>query len=243
MTPLFDLNGVSVARGGRTILDGISLRLDPGDRLALVGANGAGKTTLLRTLVGLERQTAGQIVAFGAERRIERDFREVRARAGFLFQDPDDQLFAPTVIEDVAFGPLNLGLDAKAATGRAMATLDRLGLLHLASRITHHLSGGEKRLVSLATVLAMEPQALLLDEPTNALDPAHLERLTALLMATDMAMIVVSHDHGFLERLTDRALLLQGGCLAPATLHRHRHVSEHVHVHPGEEPHDHVPAG
>ncbi|KAA5601812.1 energy-coupling factor ABC transporter ATP-binding protein [Blastochloris sulfoviridis] len=231
MTPLFELDAVTVERAGRVVLDRVSLTLQPGERVALAGANGAGKTTLLRTLVGLERPKSGRLVAFGAERRAERDFREVRARAGLLFQDPDDQLFAPTVIEDVAFGPLNLGLPPAAAVARAEATLDRLGLIHLAHRITHHLSGGEKRLASLAAVLAMEPEALLLDEPTNALDGAHLARLTDILCTLDVAMVVVSHDYALLERLADRAVLMKNGRLVPASLHRHVHAHDHVHIH------------
>ena len=231
MTPLFELDAVTVERAGRVVLDRVSLTLQPGERLALAGANGAGKTTLLRTLVGLERPKSGRLVAFGAERRAERDFREVRARAGLLFQDPDDQLFSPTVIEDVAFGPLNLGLSPKEATARAETTLNRLGLMSLAHRITHHLSGGEKRLVSLAAVLAMEPEALLLDEPTNALDGAHLARLTDILCGLDVAMVVVSHDYALLEALTDRAVLMKNGRLVPASLHRHAHAHDHVHIH------------
>ena len=239
MTPLFDLDGVTVDRAGRRILDRVSLRLDAGERLAVVGANGAGKTTLLRTLVGLETPVAGRIVAFGAERRGEKDFREVRARAGFLFQDPDDQLFSPTVIEDVAFGPLNLGLAPAAAVARAEATLEGLRLAHLARRVTHRLSGGEKRLVGLAGVLAMEPEVLLLDEPTNALDETHLARLVEILAGLEVAMVIVSHDRHFLERLATRAVLLEGGRLVAAQLHRHVHVHDHVHIHAVDEEHEH----
>ncbi|MCE1237264.1 MAG: energy-coupling factor ABC transporter ATP-binding protein [Hyphomicrobiales bacterium] len=231
VTPLFDLADVSVDRAGRRVLDRVSLRLDPGERLALVGPNGAGKTTLLRALVGLETPSAGRLVAFGRERRVEKDFREVRARAGFLFQDADDQLFSPTVIEDVAFGPLNLGLSAKEAVARAEETLERLGLAALARRITHRLSGGEKRLVALAGVLAMRPEALLLDEPTNALDAERFARLEAILADLPLAMVIVSHDHRFLERLAHRVVLLTEGRLVPAAFHRHPHVHDHVHVH------------
>lgn len=242
MTHLFDLEGVTVERGGRRVLDRVDLRLAPGERLAVVGANGAGKTTLLRTLVGLEKPTSGRLTAFGAERRVERDFREVRALAGYLFQDPDDQLFSPTVIEDVAFGPLNLGLSQAAAVARAEATLDRLGLAPLARRATHRLSGGEKRLVSLAAVLAMEPRALLLDEPTNALDETRLAALISILSGLDTAMVIVSHDRLFLERLAGRTVVLADGRITPASLHRHVHVHDHVHIHglDAEHRHDHT---
>ncbi len=239
MSALFELDAVAVARAGRMVLDGVTLRLDPGERLALVGDNGAGKTTLLRTLVGLETIRSGRLVAFGAERRVERDFREVRIGAGFLFQDPDDQLFSPTVIEDVAFGPLNLGMTRAAATERAEATLARLGLADLGRRLTHRLSGGEKRLVSLACVLAMEPRALLLDEPTTGLDETRLARLIEILAGLDVAMVLVSHDRVFLERLATRAVLLEGGRIRPASLHRHVHVHDHVHIHALDEAHGH----
>jgi cobalt/nickel transport system ATP-binding protein len=236
---LFELADITVKRAGRPVLNRVSMTLMAGTRLALVGAVGAGKTTLLRTLVGLETPTGGRIVAFGRERRAEADFYDVRTRAGLLFQDPDDQLFSPTVIEDVAFGPLNLGLARAAAVERAEATLDRLGLAYLSTRITHHLSGGEKRLVSLAAVLAMEPQVLLLDEPTNALDQTHLDRLTEILAGLPVTMVIVSHDRLFLERLATRAVLLKDGRLTPAYLHRHIHTHDHVHIHGGDSDHEH----
>ncbi len=239
MTALLDLQGISVRRGGRLVLDRVDLRLDGGERLALAGANGAGKTTLLRAIVGLEAPEAGGITAFGRARHSEEDFRELRQRVGFLFQDSDDQLFAPTVIEDVAFGPLNLGLAPREATARAEATLERLALSHLARRITHRLSGGEKRLVSLAGVLAMEPRALLLDEPTNALDETHLARLSEILASLDVAMVIVSHDRHFLEHHATRAVALKDGRLAPAALHRHVHVHDHVHIHGVDDEHEH----
>jgi cobalt/nickel transport system ATP-binding protein len=240
MSALFQLDGVTVLRGGAPVLRDVSVDVGEGERLALVGANGAGKTTLLRTLVGLEKPASGRVIAFGVECRSEKDFRPVRARAGFLFQDPDDQLFSPTVIEDVAFGPLNLGLSQKEAVRRAEETLENLGLAHLSRRVTHRLSGGEKRLVSLAAVLSMQPRALLLDEPTNALDETHLVRLTEILQQLDVAMILVSHDRLFLEKLATRARLLQDGRLAPATLHRHAHTHDHVHVHGDDEAHAHM---
>jgi cobalt/nickel transport system ATP-binding protein len=235
MTALFELDAISVARGGRLVLDAVSLQIMAGEKCAIVGANGAGKTTLLRTLVGLEHPGAGRLKAFGVECRREKDFRAVRARAGLLFQDPDDQLFAPTVIEDVAFGPLNLGMSQKDAVRRAEETLQDLRLAHLSRRITHRLSGGEKRLVSLAAVLAMRPEILLLDEPTNALDAAHRARLIEILAGLDMAMAIVSHDQDFLGQLATRAVILSEGRLKPAALHRHVHSHDHPHVHGADE--------
>ncbi|PKR91034.1 cobalt ABC transporter ATP-binding protein [Pleomorphomonas diazotrophica] len=235
MSALLDLSGVSVRRSGRLVLDRVDLRLDSGERLALAGANGAGKTTLLRAIVGLEAVETGKILAFDRPRRDDGDFRDLRQRVGFLFQDSDDQLFAPTVIEDVAFGPLNLGFTPAQAVERAKAVLADLDLLSLERRVTHHLSGGEKRLVALAGVLAMDPDVLLLDEPTNALDEAHLARLTAILAELPVTMILVSHDAHFLATLSTRAVLLEDGRLKPAVAHRHQHRHDHVHFHPVDE--------
>lgn len=235
MTDFLALQGVSVRRGQRLVLDAVDLNLKAGERLALAGANGAGKTTLLRSIVGLETPASGEIIAFGRVRRHEDDFRDLRQRVGFLFQDSDDQLFAPTVIEDVAFGPLNLGFTPAQAIERARSVLADLDLLALEQRVTHHLSGGEKRLVALAGVLAMDPDVLLLDEPTNALDEAHLNRLTAILSELPVAMILVSHDAHFLATLSTRAVLLEDGKLLPAVAHRHQHRHDHVHFHPIDE--------
>ncbi|MCW2272938.1 ATP-binding cassette domain-containing protein [Rhodoblastus acidophilus] len=239
MSLLFKLDSICVSRGGRLVLNEASMELAAGERLAIAGANGAGKTTLLRTLVGLEKPSAGRLNAFGQECRVEKDFRAVRARAGFLFQDPDDQLFSPTVIEDVAFGPLNLGLSQLDALRRAEDTLASLGLTPLSRRITHRLSGGEKRLVALASVMAMRPDILLLDEPTNALDEAHRARLIEILAALDVAMVIVSHDQDFLARLTTRALLLAEGRLGRTVLHRHVHTHDHLHIHGADDDHVH----
>lgn len=230
MKPIISLEQVRVVKRGRSVLDGLSLSLEAGERLAIVGDNGAGKTTLLRTIVGLEPAT-GEVTAFGMRCRGEVDFRKVRTKAAYLFQDPDDQLFCPTVIDDVAFGPLNLGMSRQDAMDLARALLDELQLGHLADRITHHLSGGEKRLVSLAAVLAMRPEVLLLDEPTNALDQVHMARMFDILSRQSIAMIIVSHDWSLLERLTDRVVVLRNGHLSPATLHRHPLWTDHVHLH------------
>lgn len=196
------------------VLDGVDFALNAGERVALLGANGTGKTTLLHVMVGLIRPRAGSVHAFGRERRAEADFVEVRAKAGLLFQDADDQLFCPTVAEDVAFGPLNLGRSKAEAREIVRDVLERLGLGALENRVTHKLSGGQKRLVSLAAVLAMEPEALLLDEPTNALDEATRERLTDILAGLPQAMVIVSHDREVVERLATRRVTLANGTLA-----------------------------
>jgi cobalt/nickel transport system ATP-binding protein len=214
---LFRLTGVRYAYDARRrVLDDVHLHLEAGERLALLGANGSGKTTLLHLMVGLLKPQAGEIHAFGKSRRSEQDYWEVRARAGLLFQDPDDQLFCPTVAEDVAFGPLNLGRDRAQAYRIVQDTLAFLGLDGFEQRITHKLSGGEKRLVSLAAVLAMEPEVLLLDEPSNALDTESRERLLDVLQRLPQAMVLVSHDRDFVERLATRRVSLDAGRLIPA---------------------------
>lgn len=207
--PLFDLRRVGFAYDpARPVLRDFSFTLHPGERVALVGPNGAGKTTALHVMVGLLRPQSGEVTAFGELRRREKDFFEVRARAGLLFQDSDDQLFCATVLEDVAFGPLNLGAAPAEARRAALAALADLGLESLADRVTHKLSGGQKRLTALACVLAMRPQVLLLDEPTNGLDEATRERLIAILSGLPQAMVLVSHDRDFSDRLATRRMAM-----------------------------------
>jgi len=238
--PLISLHGVSYRYPEREVLHAVDLDLHPGERLALVGANGAGKSTLLHLIVGLKRPSAGEVLAFGRVRRVESDFREVRARAGLLFQDSDDQLFCPTVLEDVAFGPLNLGRSAAQARADALAALSLLGLEGFGARVTHRLSAGEKRLVALTTVLAMDPDVLLLDEPTNGLDAPARARLLGHLSGSDRTMLICSHDQPFLIALATRAVVLQQGRVAAAVLHAHPHTHRHTHLHlhvPADAPH------
>lgn len=207
--PLIQVKGLSYRYPRRgTVLDAVDFSLYPSERVALTGANGAGKTTLLHLLVGLKKAKAGEIFAFGATRTEEKSFVEVRARAGFLFQDPDDQLFCPTVLEDVAFGPLNLGKSRAEALQIASETLASLGMAGFEERITHQLSGGEKRMITLAAVLAMSPDVLLLDEPSNALDSQARERLITTLQGLSQAMIIISHDNDFIAQLATRELRL-----------------------------------
>jgi cobalt/nickel transport system ATP-binding protein len=212
---LFRLTGLAFAYPGRPpVLKDADLTLAPGERVALLGANGAGKTTLLHLMVGLLRPQAGIVEAFGEARRGERDFQPVRGRAGLLFQDPDDQLFCATVLEDVAFGPLNLGHSPAEARRKSLEALSRLGLAGYENRVTHRLSGGEKRMVSLAAVLAMDPEVLLLDEPSNALDDGARERLIETLAGLPQAMVIVSHDRGLVERLATRRVWVREGRVA-----------------------------
>ncbi|RKT47643.1 energy-coupling factor ABC transporter ATP-binding protein [Thiocapsa rosea] len=220
MPTLFELSGLRFAYPGQApVLRDASLGLDAGERIALTGPNGSGKSTLLHIMVGLLRPQVGTVVAFGAPRRNEQDFHEVRQRAGLVFQDPDDQLFCPTVAEDIAFGPLNLGKSKTEVLEVVDRTLDRLQLGHLRDRVTHKLSGGEKRLVGLATVLAMEPDVLLLDEPTNALDEATRARLVAILNALPQALIVVSHDAHFRRKVTSHQYRIRDGVIGALEVH------------------------
>ena len=215
MSLFFEATGLVFGYPGHPhVLNGVDLSLAPGERLCLTGPNGAGKSTLLLILMGLLKPEAGRVIAFGRERREERDFHDVWRQAGFVFQDPDDQLFCPTVAEDIAFGPLNLGKSKAEAAAVVEEVLARLKLGHLRERITHKLSGGEKRLVTLAAVLAMEPQVLLLDEPTNGLDEPTCERVRDILNDLPQAMIIVSHDPYFRRRVETRSVRLVAGKLA-----------------------------
>ena len=217
MSWFFEAHGIAFAYPGHPlVLTGVDLTLSPGERLCLTGPNGAGKSRLLLILMGLLKPQAGQVVAFGRERREERDFHDVWRRAGFVFQDPDDQLFCPTIAEDIAFGPLNMGKSRTETAEIVEEVLARLKLDHLRDRITHKLSGGEKRLVTLAAVLAMEPQALLLDEPTNGLDEPTCERVTDILNGLPQAMIIVSHDPHFRRKVGTREVRLVAGKLEEA---------------------------
>ncbi|MBD5647911.1 MAG: ABC transporter ATP-binding protein [Desulfovibrio sp.] len=239
--PLLDIRDLSFAyaAGGveRVALSHVSLSLAPGQRLGLYGPNGSGKTTLFRCITGLEAPQEGEIFLHGAPIRTERDFRVLRRAVGYVLQNADDQLFFPTVLEDVAFGPLNLGLTGAEARVRAEETLASLGLADYADRLAHRLSGGEKTLVALATVLAMRPEALLLDEPTTGLDADARERIINVLNGLSTARIVISHDWDFLERVADEIWGMDKGVLrAGVPLHAHTHR----HAHPlGEMPHGH----
>lgn len=203
----------------------------------IIGPNGCGKTTLLHLMVGLLKPTEGELLFHGETVTTKLDMYNLRKEVGFLFQSSDDQLFSPTVIEDVAFGPLNLGFTPDDAKAIAENTLKNLGLSGFENRITHRLSGGEKKLVALATILAMRPKVLLLDEPTNNLDPKTTSRLIDILTGLDLYQVIISHDWDFLSHTTDTLYKIDHG-------HIHKCEEDHIHVHrhvhkAGDHPHQH----
>jgi len=211
---LFQLDGISFGfTPGEWVLHGVSGSIFPGDRIALSGNNGAGKTTLLHLLVGLLKPQAGRLIAFGSERSGERHFRDVRLRTGLVFEDSDDQLFCATVAEDVAFGPFNKGWPRERVREAVASALGRVGLAGYEDRITDHLSHGEKRLVCLASVLAMEPDVLLLDEPTDGLDAAHHRQVREILTECSAALVIVSHDQAFLNSMCRSFWRIENGRL------------------------------
>ena len=237
--PIIELKNISFQYPGRAkTLAHLDLDLFAGDRMGLVAPNGSGKTTLFYIVMGLLQPQEGEIRIFGRPRSQEKDFVEVRRRVGLLFQDADDQLFNPTVLEDVAFGPLNLGKSKTEALEISRKTLAFLGIEKFEDRITFKLSGGEKRLVSLATVLAMEPEVLLLDEPTAGLDHHTKDRLTTILSELDITRIVISHEYDFLSKTTDHIYTMENGRILMDD-ELHIHVHEHAHR-VGHKPHRHI---
>ena len=199
---------------GKTVFTGLDFTLGEGERVGLVGPNGSGKTTLMHLIMGLLKPTSGEIKVFGAPRSAEEDFKEVRRRVGLLFQDSDDQLFCPTVKEDVAFGPLNLGHTHEETETIVKETLGVLGIGTLEEEVTHHLSGGERRLVALATVIAMRPECYLLDEPTEGLDSERTALLLKYLRANGKTYLISSHDRDFLRAAVDKVYGLRDGRIA-----------------------------
>lgn len=222
MTPSLSIRAAAIGPvAGRWTLGPLALDLRPGERVALLGANGAGKTTLLRALVGLARLRDGEVRIAG--RRIRTPEEAVRAGAGLVLQNPEDQLLGATVLEDAMIGPLHAGLDPAAARGRAKEALAAVGLPGCDDRPVEELSFGERRRAGLAAVLAMRPSLLLLDEPTSGLDPLGEEEIAALLahLARERAatLLVATHAVDLVPALADRAVILgEGGVLADGTL-------------------------
>jgi len=237
-TPIFALENVTFAYpSGREVLHDVNFAFAPGQKIGLYGTNGSGKTTLFHIVMGLLTPQSGTVLFHGAPIHAEKGFRALRREVGMVLQNAEDQLFNPTVLDDVAFGPLNLGMSLDEAREISLRTLKDLGLDGFEGRLTHRLSGGEKKLVSLATILSMQPKALLLDEPTNGLDPQTREHIIEILDALPTARIIISHDWDFLARTTTQFMTVRSGGLVTDVPHLpHRHV----HAHPlGDEPHHH----
>jgi cobalt/nickel transport system ATP-binding protein len=197
---------------GSRALGGVDLDMTAGERVAVLGPNGAGKTTLILHLNGILLPQAGE-VAIGGLPVTKANFKEIRRRVGVVFQDPDDQLFMPTVRDDVAFGPANLGLAGDAVEARVRAALDAVGMDGAGGRPPHHLSFGQRRRVALATVLAMDPQILVLDEPTSNLDPAARRDLADILVTLPVTAIIVTHDLPYALELCPRSVILNDGVI------------------------------
>ncbi len=211
--PLISLEDICFNYGSSSVLNNLSLQLKRGQKVGISGENGAGKTTLFHIIMGLLKPVAGIIKIFDKLVEKQEHFVEVRKKIGFLFQDSDDQLFCPTVAEDIAFGPLNLGKTHQEAQNIVTETCRMLGLHGFEERITHKLSGGEKRLCALATIVAMEPEVFLLDEPTTGLDTKTINRLIDFLNNHSTSHIIISHNMEFLKTTTTEILYLKEGAL------------------------------
>ncbi|WP_370588759.1 energy-coupling factor ABC transporter ATP-binding protein [Pseudonocardia sp. C8] len=197
---------------GHQALHGVDLTVAAGERVALLGPNGAGKTTLVLHLNGI--LTGEGSVEIGGLPVAREHLQEIRRRVGIVFQDPDDQLFMPTVGEDVAFGPANFGLRGAELRERVRRALHAVGMADHADRSPLHLSGGQRRRVALATVLACDPEILVLDEPSSNLDPVARRELAEVLLGLDVTMLMVTHDLPYALQLCPRSVVLDGGVVA-----------------------------
>jgi cobalt/nickel transport system ATP-binding protein len=239
---LIRLHNISFSYSGETmVLDGLDFTLAKSEKIGLVGPNGCGKTTLFYLMMGLVKPESGTLEMFGRQISGEKDFRQIREKVGFLFQNSDDQLFSPTIMEDVAFGPLNLGKSREEVRTIVDETLMMLGIGGFENRVSHKLSHGEKKLVALATVLAMKPEVLILDEPTAGLDEAMTGRLVNILNELNLPSVVTSHDMDFLTGVTDKIHGMSEGRILPED---QASVHSHIHVHKGGiYPHTHSDLG
>jgi cobalt/nickel transport system ATP-binding protein len=191
------------------ILTDVSFKIAPGEQLGLIGANGAGKSTIMKILLGLLPCTGS--VRVGGLPVEKGTLPQIRRKLGYVLQDSDNQMFMPTVYEDMIFAPLNYGLTRAEADACVDETLRELNLTHLKQRHNHKMSGGEKRMAAIATILAMRPEALLMDEPSIALDPCNRRRLIHILKELPMTKIIASHDLDLILETCSRVLLLSGG--------------------------------
>lgn len=201
---------------GNQALFGVNLKISKGERVALLGPNGAGKTTLVMHLNGILSTLHGKVFVAGklVDSKDKEGLKQIRSKVGIVFQDPDDQLFMPTVGQDVAFGPYNMGLRDAELDEVVTQALSMVGMLEYKDRPPHHLSFGQRRRVAVATVLAMKPEILVLDEPSSNLDPASRRELAEILHSLDITIIMVTHDLPYAYELCERSLILSGGIIA-----------------------------
>ena len=212
---MLKLQNVTVTYPDKTrAINNVSFTLNNGESVALIGANGAGKTSLLLAVAGILDLMGGTIEVDGLPLN-KKTVGEIRKRVGFVFQNPDDQLFMPFIFDNVAFGCRNLGFSEEKVKERAEETLQKLNILHLCDRSSLKLSGGEKRLCAIATVLAMEPSILMFDEPTAFLDPKSRRSLIETFKSFDknQTKIIATHDIAFAAEVCDRVILIKDGCL------------------------------
>ena len=205
---VLNVNHLTLHRNQQAVISDLTFSITDQQKFVLQGEIGTGKSTLLLALLGFEPLHSVDINCFGKSCRQEADFMPLRGTVGICFQQADDQLFGPTVLDDVAFGCLNQGKSKAEAYQIALVQLERLGIVHLKDRSVNLLSGGEKNFTALAGVLAMQPKMLLLDEPTNGLDAKNKAKLTALLQALELPMLIASHDLAFSEALADEVICL-----------------------------------
>lgn len=198
---------------GRPVLEDLRFQIAPGERVGLIGANGAGKSTLMKLFLGLLPCQEGEIYARGVLVSRE-NLARVRRTLGFVLQDSDNQMFMPTVYEDMMFAPLNYGLGREEAERRVDAVLERLGLTELKHRYNHKISQGEKRMAAIATILAMEPEILLMDEPTTALDPYNWRKVIQTIGGLPQTILIASHDLDMILDTCGRVILLSQGRIA-----------------------------
>ena len=215
-TPSLEISGLAFAYpDGNQALYGVNLTVNKGERVALLGPNGAGKTTLVMHLNGIHAAQRGEVKIAGdlIKAGDKESLKKIRSQVGIVFQDPDDQLFMPTVREDIAFGPYNMGFRGAELEKIVNDALEQVGMNDFADRAPHHLSFGQRRRVAVAGVLAMKPEILVLDEPSSNLDPASRRELATILKSLDVTILMVTHDLPYALELCDRSVVLSGGLI------------------------------
>ena len=198
---------------GKPVISDVSLRIEQGESVGLIGANGAGKSTILKLILGLLRPTDGTVRVFGLK-TVKENLAAIRKRAGFVLQDPDDQMFMPTVLDDMMFAPLNYGMSREEAGAKVDAVLKQLDLEYLKDRYNHRISGGEKRMAAIATILTMEPEMILMDEPSSSLDPCNRRMVINTIKGLPQTKLITSHDLDMILDTCSRVILISGGRIA-----------------------------